>query len=72
MTTHVRSLKTSPQLRRVDAVLADCMPHSTMEISRAANVCAVNSIISELRDPKNGRKIHHSQQGAIHYHRRVR
>lgn len=46
----------SPRLQRVDSLLADGNPHSTMEIIQAANVCAVNSIIAELR--ANGRTIH--------------
>jgi hypothetical protein len=69
---HARNLKTSAQLQRVDRILSDCMPHSTREISRAADVCAVNSIVDELREPKNGRHIHHFQEGKIHYYRRVK
>lgn len=49
-------LQTSERLQRVDALLADGLPHSTMEIIEAAHVCAVNSIIGELRE--NGRSIH--------------
>jgi hypothetical protein len=71
MTIHARSLKTSEPLQRVDALLADCMPHSTRDIARTADVCAVNSIIAELREPKNGRRIHHFQEGKVHYYRRV-
>lgn len=45
----------SPRLQRVDALLADGNPHSTLEIIQVAQVCAVNSIIAELR--ANGRNI---------------
>lgn len=45
----------SPRLKRVDALLSDGLPHSTMEIITTAQVCAVNSIIAELR--VNGRNI---------------
>jgi len=43
------TFENSQRLQRVYKVLQDCKPHSTMEIIKAANVCAVNSIISELR-----------------------
>ena len=49
------SLDTSPRLQRVMDILADGRPHSTMEIIRGAAVCAVNSIVSELR--RNGYRI---------------
>ncbi len=39
----------SARLRRVLGVLADRRWHSTREIVRAADVCAVNSIMAELR-----------------------
>ncbi len=42
-------LKTSPRLKRVAAFLSDGKEHSTMEIALSARVCAVNSIVSELR-----------------------
>lgn len=42
-------LATSPRLQRVAALLADGQEHSTMEIIQAAGVCAVNSIVAELR-----------------------
>lgn len=37
------------RLQRVLAVLMDKKRHSTRDLIRKANVCAVNSIISELR-----------------------
>lgn len=48
-------LSTSPRLRRVYRLLKDGRPHTTREIVRKARVCAVNSIISELR--ANGAEI---------------
>jgi len=52
---HAATIGNSKRLQRVDAVLADGNPHSTMEIIEAAQVCAVNSVIAELR--ANGRTI---------------
>ena len=43
-------IATSPRLQRVHALLADGEPRSTMEIVARARVCAVNSIVAELRD----------------------
>lgn len=42
-------LKTSQRLQRVLAVLSDGQEHSTRDIVYEADVCAVNSIIAELR-----------------------
>lgn len=39
----------SPRLRAALAVLRDGRPHSTMEIVQEAGVCAVNSVVAELR-----------------------
>ena len=47
---HNATLNNSARLRRVMAVLADGKPHSTRDIMREANVCAVNSCVSELRE----------------------
>lgn len=66
---HARSLETSAKLKAVDEFLADFRPHSTLEIALKAQVCAVNSYVSELR--ANGRKIHCSQKGKKFYYRRV-
>jgi len=49
------NLTRSDRLKRVDMCLSDGAEHSTMDIIVTAGVCAVNSIIAELRD--NGRKI---------------
>lgn len=42
-------LAKSDRLRRVKTFLSDHKPHSTLEIVSKANVCAVNSIVAELR-----------------------
>lgn len=39
----------SARLQRVVAILRDGKPHSTWEIMRRGKVCAVNSLIAELR-----------------------
>ena len=48
-------IKTSDRLRRVLKVLKDRKLHSTRDLIRDAHVCAVNSIVSELR--MNGQRI---------------
>lgn len=53
---HAAKLSTSERLQRVKTFLSDRKPHSTLEIVRKARVCAVNSIIAELR--ANGADIH--------------
>lgn len=55
MAMHFARLENSKRLQRVDNLLADLEWHTTREIIDGANVCAVNSAISELR--KNGRLI---------------
>ncbi|MCK5606744.1 hypothetical protein KAR91_32880 [Candidatus Pacearchaeota archaeon] len=47
-------LENSPRLQRVARFLSDGKPHSTREIQRECDVCAVGTIKSELIDPKNG------------------
>lgn len=42
-------LTSSKRLQRVLSVLSDCEEHSTMDLISRAHVCAVNSIVSELR-----------------------
>jgi hypothetical protein len=46
---HYASIENSERLQRVHRLLTDGKWHGTREIMRAADVCAVNSIISELR-----------------------
>ena len=52
---HSAKIENSVRLQRVLKVLKDKARHTTRDIIRKAKVCAVNSIISELRD--NGLKI---------------
>ena len=40
----------SPRLRRVQNLLSDGRERTTLEIIREAQVCAVNSVIAELRE----------------------
>ena len=47
---HAARLDSSPRLRRVHALLSDGIERSTVEIVNAAHVCAVNSIVAELRE----------------------
>ena len=49
MTMHAARLDASPRLQRVLAVLADGREYSTLDLVREAQVCAVNSIVAELR-----------------------
>ena len=46
---HAARLDRSPRLQRVHALLSDGVERSTLDISKRANVCAVNSCIAELR-----------------------
>jgi biotin operon repressor len=46
---HAARIENSPRLQRVNAALADGQWHSTRDLMMAANVCAVNSCIAELR-----------------------
>lgn len=50
----------SARLQRVLGVLRQPGPHSTLEIIALAQVCAVNSIIAELRE--NGAEIRCQQR----------
>ena len=57
---HAATLDGSARLQRVRDVLADGEWHSTWDISRTAQVCAVNSCIAELR---HGGLVIHCRQG---------
>ena len=59
-------LERSARLQRVDELLADGLEHSTWEIVAGAQVCAVNSIIAELR--ANGRQIRCIRRGRRWYY----
>lgn len=52
---HAASLDRSPRLQRVHDLLKDGAERSTMDIMLNAQVCAVNSIVAELR--ANGAEI---------------
>jgi hypothetical protein len=60
-------LSKSVRLQRVHDVLKDRREHSTMEIIQVANVCAVNSIIAELR--ANGKNITCQRRGDVWFYR---
>jgi hypothetical protein len=62
-------LENSPRLQRVHRLLRDGRERTTLQISRQANVCAVNSAIDELRDPKNGFDIPCVRRGKHWYYR---
>ena len=59
-------LERSERLQRVKAFLSDYRPHSTLEIVQKANVCAVNSIVAELR--ANGESIQCGRRGDRWYY----
>lgn len=46
---HAARLERSPRLQRVHALLRDGLERSTLDIAVQAEVCAVNSVIAELR-----------------------
>lgn len=46
---HAANLSSSARLRRVLRVLCDGREHSTLDLIAEAQVCAVNSIVAELR-----------------------
>jgi len=60
---HFARLEYSPRLQRVLKYLTDKKPHSTRDIVREANVCAVNSCIDELR--QNGFNIKCARKGNV-------
>lgn len=63
------NLKRSKRLQRVDKLLSDRKPHSTLEIVMGAQVMAVSAAISELRQA--GRNIVCQRKGDIWYYRRT-
>ena len=58
---------TSKRLQRTLAVLSDCQEHSTLDVIQRARVCAVNSIIAELR--ANGIAIACRRDRGVFYYR---
>lgn len=71
---HAARFRTSPRLRRAHALLRDGKEHSTLDIVKGAGVCAVNSVIAELRE--NGAEIECRQEyretGRVFLYRMVR
>lgn len=63
---HHAKLESSERLIRVDKLLSDGKERSTLEIIQKASVCAVNSIISELR--QNGKKIKCARRGNVWFY----
>lgn len=64
---HSARLEKSERLKRVAALLADGNEYSTLDIIKKAEVCAVNSIISELR--ANGGNISCRCEGRVWYYK---
>jgi hypothetical protein len=64
---HCAKLNKSDRLKRVAKFLDDRKKHSTLEIIKGANVCAVNSIVSELR--ANGLDIDCSRKGDVWFYK---
>lgn len=62
-------LDTSARLQRVDSLLASGGEYTTLEIISHCGVCAVNSIIAELR--ANGRNIRCRREGKAWYYKRL-
>lgn len=67
---HSARLKNSERLQRAYGVMRDGRPRTTLEIIQAAQVCAVNSVISELRD--NGCAIDCWRNGDVWLYRMTR
>lgn len=61
-------IEKSQRLQRVDSLLSDGREYSTLDIIINAQVCAVNSVVSELRH--NGRNISCRRTGDIWLYRR--
>ena len=64
---HAANIESSDRLARVADLLAQGGEFSTLDIIKKANVCAVNSIISELR--QNGYEIHCERRGEKWFYR---
>ena len=60
---HAALLENSPRLQMVAKLLGDKKTYTPLEIQLTCQVCAVGSIVSELRDPKNGFDIVCKQTG---------
>ena len=60
---HSAILAKSTRLQRVYKLLKDGKPHTTRDIIRKASVCAVNSVVAELRS--NGVNIACQREGDV-------
>ena len=60
---HFARLESSPRLKRALDVLKDRKTHTTLDLIQKASVCAVNSIVSELR--MNGHDIICKRKGDV-------
>ncbi|WP_241084852.1 hypothetical protein [Candidatus Vondammii sp. HM_W22] len=68
MSQHPANLETSDRLKRVYDLLSGGREHSTMAIIQEAQVCAVNSIIDELRN--NGVDVRCRKEGRLFFYKR--
>lgn len=64
---HAARLESSPRLQRALAFMREGCWRSTREISRGADVCAVNDVILELE--KNGYTFERKREGHRWYYR---
>ena len=60
------TLANSNRLQRVLQYLADGKRHSTLEIVHGARVCAINSIVSELRG--NGIAVSCTRERGVYFY----
>ena len=65
---HAALMENSPRLRRVAWFLSDRKPHSTREIVRECDVCAIPAIKAELIHPKNKLEIECKRKGDYYYY----
>lgn len=61
---HSANVETSSRLQAVHNVLKDGKSHSTLDLIRESGMCAINSIISELR--RNGIGVKCERDGRIY------
>lgn len=64
---HHARISNSKRLQRTLRVLCDGAEHSTRDLIRSADVCAVNSIVSELR--ANGIKVRSRCSAGVWFYR---
>jgi hypothetical protein len=66
---HSARIEKSKRLQSVDKALASGTEMSTRELIQATGMCAINSIISELRD--NGKDIRCHRRGGAWYYQMI-